>query len=214
MFAQLKSIVDLIRSGISDYQKFSNNNDREKEVLGVLKVYFLIKDCIEEGESLINDAGPDPIAKITEMEASLALTTMKQWDSVIRRQGMRLYTLQQYILGQHHLSVINPVLLDKIREVIGYKLDRAVTLHGIGAALFFKNTFPLEESHEEKAKYIALMAGEEADTLNMPRINTEIANLRGALEQYRIVVERLVTSAELLHLSQRARQETQLVPGA
>lgn len=214
MFAQLKSVVDLIRSGISDYQKFRNDTDREKEVLEVLKVYFLIKDCVDEGESLIADTSPDPIAKITEMEASLALATMEQWDLVIRRQGMRLYILQEYILGQHHLSVINPALQNKIREVIGYKLDRAVTLHGIGAALFFKNMFPIEDTHEEKAKYIALMAGEEVDTLNMSRINTEITSLRGALEQYRTIVERLVTSAELLHLSQRARQETQLVPGA
>ena len=179
-----------------------------------MKAYFLFKDCVDEGETLIAEAGPDPIAKIKGMEASLALLTIERWDAVVRRQGIRLYALQGYIFGQHHLSVIDPALQDRISEVVGYKMDRTVTLHGIGAALFFKNAFPIADTHEEKAKYIALMAGEENDTLNMPRIEAEITALREALEQYRAIVERMVTNIELLRLSQRARQETQHAPEA
>lgn len=214
MFSQLKGVVDVIRSGISDFRKYRDVSERENAVLGVLKAYFLFKDCVDEGEALIAEAGPDPVAKITSMEASEALTTIERWDAIVRRQGIRLYTLQDYIYGQHHLSVIDPDLQDKISEVIGHKMDRAVTLHGIGAALYFKNLFPIANTHVEKAKYIATMAGEEEDTLNVPRIRAEIASLREALEQYRNVVSRMVTDAELLRLSERARLETQFPPEA
>lgn len=214
MFAQLKGVVDLIRSGVSDLHKYRDASEREMALIGILKTYFLFKDCVDEGEALIAEAVPDPVTKITGMEASDALTTIERWDAIIRRQGIRLHTLQGYIFGQHHLSVIDPELQGQISEVIGYKLNRTVTLHGIGAALFFKNMFPIANTHEEKAKYIAIMAGEEEDSLNIPRIRAEIASLREALDQYRNVVCRMVSDAELLRLSERARQETLFSPDA
>ncbi|WP_175688012.1 hypothetical protein [Burkholderia anthina] len=214
MFAELKNVVDLIRVGIYDFRAFREDTERERAVLEILKAYFVFKDCVDEGEALVVEAGADPIAKIAEMEASSALVTIERWDAIIRRQGMRLYTLQGYIFGQHHLSVIDPALQDRISEAIGYKMDRAVTLHGIGAALFFKNMFPIANTHEEKAKYVALMAGEEQDTLNMQRVEAEITSLRDSLNQYRNVVSRMVTDAELLRLSQRAREEAPFSPEA
>ncbi|OJA91664.1 hypothetical protein BGV71_04020 [Burkholderia ubonensis] len=93
-------------------------------------------------------------------------------------------------------------------------MDRSVTLHKIGAALFFKNMFPIANSHEEKAKYVALMVGEEQDTLNMQRVEAEITGLRESLNQYRDVVSRLVTDEELLRLSKRAREEVPFSPEA
>lgn len=56
-------------------------------------------------------------------------------------------------------------------------MDRAVILHGIGAALFFKNLFPVANTAEEKARYISVMAGEEGDALDMSRITAEIEGL-------------------------------------
>lgn len=53
------------------------------------------------------------------------------------------------------------------------------------------------------------MAGEENDSLNMPRIQSEIQSLRESLDEYRGIVEKLVTNAELLELSQRALRETE-----
>ena len=87
-------------------------------------------------------------------------------------------------------------------------MDRTVTLHGIGAALFFKNMFPIANTAEEKARYISVMAGEEGDALDMCRITTEIDGLRQALNDYRAVVERMVADDELLKFSGRARRET------
>jgi len=210
MFAQLKGIVDLIRSGVSDFRSFQTVRAREEAVLDVLRVYFLLKDCVDDGEKIIAEAQPNPVEKIAQMEPELALTTIEKWDATIRKQGIRLYQLQGVLLGQDHIAIINPALQERISEAIGYKMDRAVTLHGIGAALFFKNMFPVANTAEEKAHYIFVMAGEEEGSLNMPRICAEIESLRQSLDQYRGVVERLVSNAELLQLSQRARQETRL----
>jgi hypothetical protein len=140
----------------------------------MLKAYFLLKDCADEGEALVVDAGSDPIGKVNAMEASAAVSTLETWDAVIRRQGNRLYALQGYIFGQEHLAVINPALQDRIGEIIGYKMDRIVTLHGIGSALFFRNMFPIEDTNEEKARYVLIMAGTENDTLDMAKVGAEI----------------------------------------
>lgn len=208
MFEHLKSVVDVIRSGVADFRKFKTNKEREEALLSVLKVYFLLKDCVDEGEALIHDAGPNPVSKISAMEASVALSTLERWDAIIRRQGIRLYTLKNYVFRQDHLAVTNPVLQSKISEIIGYKMDRAVTLHGIGSALLFRSFLPVENTNEEKARYVSIMAGAEGDTLDMMKVQNEIASLREALDQYRLVVERLVPDKELLALSGRAREET------
>lgn len=209
MFAQLKGIVDLIRSGVSDFRNYRGAKEREDAVLDMLRVYFLLKDCVDDGEKLISEAQPNPVERISAMQANEALETITKWDATIRKQGIRLYQLQGALLGQHHIAVINPALQERIIEIIGYKMDRAVTLHGIGAALFFRQMFPVGDTNEEKARYISVMAGEEDDSLDMLRIRKEIAGLRESLDQYRSVVGQMATNAELLQLSQRARQETQ-----
>lgn len=99
MFAQLKSVVDLIRSGISDLREFRDDAERENTVVEILKAYFLFKDCVDEGAALVAEAGTDPVAKIMGMEPSLALSTIERWDAAVRRQGIRLYELQSYIFG-------------------------------------------------------------------------------------------------------------------
>jgi len=208
MFGQIKNIVDLLRTGITDYRKFKSKKERNDAVVDMLRVYFLLKDCVDEGEKLISEAEPDPVETISSMEPNKAICTLERWDSEIRKQGIRLYQLQGAIFGQDHLAVINPALQDRISKVVGYKMSRTVTLHGIGAALFFKSAFPINNTKEEKARYISLMAGEEDNSLNMPRIREEISSLRESLQQYRTVVERLVKDEEIIQLSNQARIET------
>lgn len=209
MFSQLKSVVDLIRSGITDFRNFNTEKAREEAVLGMLRVYFLLKDCVDDGESLVSEGQPNPVEKISEMEPQLALATIERWDGVIRKQGIRLYQLQGALLGQDHITVISPKLQEQLVEAVGSKMHRAITLHGIGAALYFKSTFPIADTHAEKAHYISVMVGEEEDALNMTRISAEIESLRESLGHYREIVERMVSNAELLQLSKRARKETQ-----
>ena len=207
MFSQLKSVVDLMRVGISEFRKFKSDQERKEIILGVLEAYFLLKDCVDDGEKLIREAGSDPVGKINAMNPAEAIETLTRWDSILRKQGKRLYALQGYIFGQDHLTVINPKLQDQISEVIGYKMDRVVTLHGIGAGLFFRNIFPSQETNEEKAGLVALMAGAEEDgILDLVKIGVEVAALRQSLDEYRAVVECVVTKEELLSLSSRARE--------
>jgi hypothetical protein len=213
MFAQIKSVVDLIRAGVTDFRNFKSEKERTDAVLDLLRVYFTLKDCVDDGEKLIAEAGPDPVENISSMEPDDAIATLERWDETIRKQGIRLYQLQGAIFGQDHLTVINPELQERVSEVIGYKMDRNMTLHGIGSALFFRAAFPTENTKEEKARYVAVMAGEKDDSLNMPRIREEIIMLRDSLNQYRIVVDRLVSDAEFLQLSKRARNETRFEDG-
>lgn len=209
MFSQLKSVVDLIRSGIIDFRKFKSDEERKKIILDTLKIYFLLLDCVDEGEKLIKDAGADPIGRIRTMESDTAIKVLTDWDAILRKQGIRLYALQGHIFGQDHLAVINPKLKDKLTQVIGYKMDRAVTLHGIGATLFLRNMFPIENTNEEKARLVGLMTGARGKgVLNLKKIKNEISALRQSLEGYRLIVGRLVTTEQLLSLSGKARKET------
>jgi hypothetical protein len=57
------------------------------------------------------------------------------------------------------------------------------------------------------------MAGEEEDLLHMEKIREEIKSLRKALETYRIVVNKLASSDEIVRLSDGARNATQLSDG-
>ncbi|EMF7564980.1 hypothetical protein V4F78_004483 [Serratia marcescens] len=205
MFSQLKSIIDLVRQGVIDFKNFKTSKQREDAVLNLLRVYFVLKDCVEDGEALVNEAQPNPVETIINQSPEMAIKTLTRWDEVIIKQGRRLSQLQSAFLGQHHLEVINPSLQESIIKVIGYKFDRTLSLHGIGAALFFRGIFPITNTAEEKARYVSLMAGQEGDVLNMPKITEEIEALKHALNDYRDVVERMVSNEELLRLSQQAR---------
>ena len=210
MFGDLKSIVDIIRDGVTGFKSAQSAKKRETAVLEMLYVYFLLKDCVDVGEKLVKEAEPNPVQTIAAMDPATALDTLERWDAALRMQGIRLYQLQGLLLGQDHIAVLNPDLQSKLSKVVGYKLDRACTLHGIGAALFFKNMFPRSETEEEKARYISLMAGEEEDNLDMDRIRREIKELKSSLDDYRAVVDRLVSDEEILRLSTRAREYTLL----
>ncbi|HEX8042818.1 hypothetical protein [Candidatus Deferrimicrobium sp.] len=207
MFSALKAIVDLIRSGLSDFRKIRDGRKRKEIVLGLLRAYFLLKGCVDDGEKLLEIAGIDPTSKIRDMESGEAVKTIEEWDAILRRQGHRLYVLQGLIFGQDHIAVINPDLQCKIGTIVGYKMDRAVTLHGIGAALFFRNMFPQQETQEDKARLISMMLGaEDNGALNLEASAVEIGALRRALDEYRSVVERFVSNEEILLLSEKARQ--------
>jgi hypothetical protein len=213
MFAQIKAVVDLITPGILALKKYRSEREHKDAVLNVLRFYFILLDCVNDGEKLITEAGPNPVEKILSLGPVESATTLARWDSIIVRQGQRLSSLQNAIFGQNHLAVINPDLQKRISEVIGYKADRLVTLHGIGAALLFRRMFPIANTDDERARYISIMAGEEGDILDIARINFEISALRESLNQYRLVVEQVVTGSELLQLSNQARQETSCTDG-
>ncbi len=208
MFADLNTIVQLIRTGVTDVRRYRKREKREEIVLNLLKMYFLLKDCVEEGESLIAEAGPGPVETIRAMDTWKADATLKRWEAALQRQAVRLRSLEGFVYGDSKLAVINPALQDRIGEVIGYKFERANSLHEIGAALFMRVMFPLDLSNEEVARYVSTMAGSEDDLVDVEKAKAEIAELRDSLVQYRAYVERLLSDDEIVELSRTARNQT------
>ncbi len=208
MFAELKLIIELLRTCISSFQMHKSAERREKLILELLQTYFLLKDCVEEGTQLIDEAGPDPIRKIKSMNEISADSTLKRWEVILCRQGRRLGALQKFVIGQNHLAVIDPDTQSQIKDIVGYKLERTNSLHSIGAALLFRFMFPIANSSEDRASYVSVMIGSQSELLDIGKIELEISDLRESLENYRKVVLRLVSNDDITRFSDEAREIT------
>ena len=210
MFGELISLVDLLRGGAVDASAKKAAAKRREAVLPLLETYFMLKDLVDEGAALVTDAGPQPVEKIRTLSAHDAETTLAAWDVALKRQAFRMRAVSQLIFGQEFLEVVSPELREKLYAVVGSKFSRATSLHGIGAALFFRAIFPVEKSDLDRARYIAVMAGENGEILNMEKAKEEISQLREGLETYRAVVMKLASADEVMSLSAEARQRTDL----
>ena len=71
MFSDLEKIVKLICSCVTKFQKYKSVKAREKVILDLLQTYFLMKDSVDDGKQLIDEAGPDPIRKIQVNERNI-----------------------------------------------------------------------------------------------------------------------------------------------
>ena len=208
IFADLTLIVELLRPCISRFQMYKSAKRREKLILELLRTYFLMKDCAEDGKQLIDEAGPDPIRKIKTMDDISADSTLKRWEVILCRQVHRLRALQELIMGQNYLAVIDPDTQAQIKEVVGYKLERTNSLHGIGAELSIRFMFPIAKSADDRANYVSVMMGSESELLDVGKIELEINDLRENLENYRQVVLRLLSDDEITRFSDEAREKT------
>jgi hypothetical protein len=208
MFSQIKGIVDLLTSGFKTLRDFKSEADRERSIVDLLRLYFLLQEVVNNGEDLIVQAGSNPEAKIAALSDELALALVKKWDLQLRQQASRLYEIQRLLFAQDSLAVLNPELLKTLDKALGNKMNRAVSLHGIGAALVIRCMFPLNETPVQIASLISTMAGERKAKINLGRIRVEVLNLRESLEQYREHVNSLATKSEIMKLSKRAKQST------
>ncbi|WP_162435866.1 hypothetical protein [Pseudoxanthomonas koreensis] len=118
--------------------------------------------------------------------------------------------ISDLIYDQEFLDVTSPELRERLYDVLGSKFERTNSLHGIGAALFFRGFSG--DTPEERARYVSVMAGEEEDLLHMDKIRAEIVALQDAMELYRIAVNQLATSDEIVRMSAAARVATTLPP--
>ncbi|MDZ4055802.1 hypothetical protein [Arenimonas sp.] len=208
MFGELISFIDVLKSTAIDLRGRKLGAEREATISALLETYFNLKDAADEGELLLEDAQPNPVAVIGSLNPVEAKERLASWDYALRRQTVRLMRVSDTIFGQEFMSVIAPELEEKLHDVLGTKFNRATSLHGIGAALFFRGW--TDGTNEEKARYVSIMAGEENDLLHMDKIRAEIVALREAMEGYRIVVNDLATADEIIRLSRSARKATQL----
>ena len=208
MFSDLKAIIDIVRGAATAYRDRKRYRGRKEAVLMMFEMYFLLKDCVDEGESLVKEAGHDPVGTLAQMDQWKAQVTLKRWDRILSRQGHRLSALEGYVAGQDHLTIIDPSLQERIIEIIGSKFARANSLHAIGAALVIRNMFPLDLTVKERAGYVLAMVGAEDDVLDPDKIKNEIASLRTSLDDFRLVIEKSVSPEELLTWSREARRKT------
>ncbi len=209
MFQDLKTIVDLLVTGFSEVNKLASANQKEKAILDMLRVYFMFKDVVEDGRELLGDAGSDPIKLLSGMPTEARKGKLKSWQIILSRQGKRLYTLLGMIFEQDHLEIINPALEKRISDVIGDKLERVDSLHGIGASLFFANMFGSNYEGNEQANLVcAMFRANNDDLLDVKKCEIELDTMEDALEEYRMLCNVYVSPDEILSLSKQARKET------
>lgn len=211
MFIDLIKIVNFIRSSFKDIGSLGEKNERKKAILEILKTYFLLLDVANDGELLLKKAGSNPVRLIEDLPPEQAIKRVDDWDLILRKQGVRLNIAQSYISSQSCLAVFSPKTVEKIGKVIGYKMDRLVNLHAIGATLFFRNMFPSEETEKTKAELVTLvLSKQESGQIDVSKIQSEIDELKLALAGYRTFLEQAVTSTEIVALSDQARNETKM----
>ena len=197
MITDLKTLVDLLRSSVSDYKAHDAKRKREQIALDLLQTYFLLFDCIKDARQLTHEAGTNPIQTINDMKGSEAKLTLQRWDTILNRQTRRLLALQESIFGQHHITVINPEVQERMKALVGNKLTRATSLHGIGSALCFRQIFGRSNSAEELVSYVTLSIGSESEKLDIEKTTREITELEVSLGQFRDIVERLLSTRKL-----------------
>lgn len=210
MFGSLASFTNLLRSIKKDKAVKKSILRRNNNVMAMLESYFLLKDLADDGAALVKEAGPSPIQTINSLPDIEAKTLLAKWDKTLRFQANRMRRLSQLVFGQDFLDIITPELRTKLNQVVGSKFQRNNSLQSIGAALFFRDTFSSEKSNEDFARYIGVMVGQNENFLDLEEIQSEIRLLRLSLMKYREVIEQMVTGHELMELSKKARQKTEL----
>lgn len=206
MFGELVAFLDVLKSTVADVRTKKASKEREATISALLRTYFLLKDATEEGAALVEDAKPNPVEVIQGLDPTLAAERLTRWNLALRRQTARLLGVSDMIYRQEFMDVVSPNLRERLYDVLGTKFERATSLHGIGAALFFRGV--TIDSPEEQARYVSIMAGEEGDLLHMDKIEREVLALREALESYREALTTLATPDEIVRLTSEARSAT------
>lgn len=208
MFADLKLVVDLVRAGVSSARRRRSEKTREQAALDLLRVYFLLKNCVDEGARVVGEAGPDPVATLSGMKAEQADAVLQDWDEALNRQGVRLRALRDLVFGHAVLAFVGPEVLARIENVVGSKMNRVNSLHAIGATLYIRCVLPTEKSVDDTVGRVALMAGSESEHLDSARINAEVESLRTSLDEYRGLVDKLLSRDEIVRLAKRAQEKS------
>lgn len=177
----------------------------------MLKTYFLILDAYEDGLKLLDSAPTDPVRYVKGLDEVTLRAQLKVWDTILRRQCRRLYEAQSYISAQSYLAVIAPDAQKSIGEVLGNKMDRVATLHGSGAGLFFRSTFPVQEIPESVAELVVqVLTMQEGGTIDQAVVLQELVRLKEGLDAFRDTVTSFVQNDDFHSLADEARNATRL----
>lgn len=64
MFGELISFIDVLKTAAIDLRGRKLGAEREATISALLETYFNLKDAADEGELLLEDAQPNPVAVI------------------------------------------------------------------------------------------------------------------------------------------------------
>jgi len=211
MFQDLLNIIEFVKNAVNGILKLKTAGERKAASIEMLKIYFLILDAYDDGLRLLDSVTDDPVAYLGTLSDVEVQTQLEVWDVILRRQSQRLYKAQSYISSESYLSVIDPDAQKSISKVIGYKMDRLVTLHGLGAGLFFRTMFPIEEPPEVTAGLVVQVLTKQKDGVIDPvAVRKELTQLKEGLDRFRSVIMDFIEKEGFQSLAKEARESTLL----
>lgn len=209
MFGDLKAIIDVIKTGVEGVSIIKDSREREKAVLDLLQIYFILMDVVNDGMVLLKSFKEFSNSNQCYLTKEHAREKIEEWNYIVNKQTIRLNVLGEKLLAQDALSIIDPNLQKQIKDIVGDKFENANCLQNIVAVLFFKMMFGKSREEEELVDILNLIY--QADGQNIIDISAnskQLEKLKAALESYRLVCLRLITESEILILSKKARKET------
>lgn len=211
MIKEIVAIAKTLTEAAGKFNKMKQEAEKKTDNLGLLKIYFLLKDVQEDGCKLLELASPNPIEYIKTASSEALDVRLKTWDTILRRQGARLYEIQNYFTDRSDLSVINPQTQKRIAIIVGTKSGRVLNLFNLGAGLFFRTVLPLKESPETLGQLvIKTLDLQDSESLDLTKINFELNELEEALEDYRKLLFAFMSNEDVRSLAEKARRETRI----
>jgi hypothetical protein len=211
MIAELGTLVKTLAEALIRFNKKAQEAEKRTDNLGLLKIYYLLKDVQEDGCQLLELASPNPIEYVKNASSEALAMRLKIWDAVLRRQGARLHEIQNYVKDRSDLSIIDPKAQKRIAIIVGSKRGRVLNLFGLGAGLFFRTVMPIGESPEALGELvIKTLDLQDSETLDLTKIKLELDELEEALEEYRKLLFAFMSNEDVRILSDQARGETRM----
>lgn len=210
MFSELLKLINIAQCAVKDIVNLKKESDRKDAVLEMLKIYYLMYDAYNDGVKLLESVNEDPVEYIKKYNDKTIKAQLDIWDKVLRRQSARLYMVNNYISSQSYLSVYCPESQKKIIEIIGDKMDRVKSLHGLGASLFFRTVFPDKETPEITASLVTDSLSMHTELFDKSKILNELYTFNSGINDFRDVINNFADKQEILALSQQAREQTNL----
>ncbi|WP_223460405.1 hypothetical protein [Pseudomonas sp. A-R-26] len=211
MIAELGMLVKTLAEALIRFNKKAQEAEKRADNLGLLKIYYLLKDVQEDGCQLLELASPNPIEYVKSASSEALAMRLKIWDAVLRRQSARLHEIQNYLKGRSDLSIIDPKAQKRIAIIVGSKRGRVLNLFGLGAGLFFRTVMPIRESPEALGELvIKTLDLQDSETLDLTKIKLELDELEEALEEYRKLLFAFMSNEDVRTLSDQARGETRM----
>ena len=210
MFAEIKTVIDTLKTSLGIFSAFKKQKEKDEAIGCFLKLYYMLLDVVEDGETLIREVGADPMKTIENIPEDKIESTALRWDTIVRKQAERLYSIGGWLGQTPVLAIIAPDLGEKIKEVIGTKGDRIDSLSTIGATLVVSSMFS-RDNRQDQINLIKVMYREKKDgLLDLEATKTDVKNLRESLEEFRQLCVSFLDKSDILTYSKRAREVSKI----